>query len=247
MNYPVDRTDFKLFKHVTNEIDVYVKDQDRRPVNLLGKNLTINIVDDRAGTLIFQKSLAIVDEARGLMRLTTTPGETSQWEVGFLSFTVTFAREDGTEVLLYTDQNYGPRSFIEVIDGPVPPPVSSIIVPFSAFRGSSVGLLTYNVSSPYRASAQVGNNSGVQSIAAYTTNYSGKLWVQASLENQPPTQDNEWFNVALGSSTDYTQFTASTGIAAFTFRGSFMWVRFKTLDDFTTPPNGTFDQVLYRN
>jgi hypothetical protein len=249
MNHPVYRTDFKLFKNVTNEVDLFVKDQDRKPVSLVGKTVTINVVDDRVNKLVFSKQLAIVDEYRGLARLTTTPPETSQWDTGFLSFTITFGREDGTDVLLYTDENYGAKSVIEVVDGPVPPPVPSTVIPFSAFLQVSQGfpLQTFNVSGPYAGPAQVGNDSAIQSVAVYTTNYYGQFWVQASLDNQSPTQDTEWFNVPIGATTDFFHFMNVSGVTYFSIRGNFMWVRFRSLDDTIVGPNGTLDQVLYRN
>lgn len=249
MNFPTYRTDFKLFKNVMNEVDLFVKDQDRKAVNLLGKSLTLCVVDNRIGRLILKKQLAIIDEFRGLARLTTTPAETAQWDTGFLSFTIIFGREDSSEVLLYTDENYGAKSYLEVVDGPIPPPVASRELLYTDFLQVSSGypLLTYHVSTAVAGPAQIGNITGVQGVAVYLTTYYGKFWIQASLENQPPTLDAEWFNVPIGGATDYFQFTNVTGVQDFNIVGNFMWVRFRTLDDITLGPNGKVDRVLYRN
>lgn len=248
VNSATTRIDFDVSKNVTNEIEFLLKDVDRRPISLVNKNVIIYVVDTRSNTLILQKPLQAINEARGHCRLTIAPSDISQWETTYYSYSLVLERIDGSQILIYCDQNRSSYGFMEVKAGPLPPPNNIYEVNDQAFAHQTYGVtnqpvsgVPYRVTGGYPGAAQRDNRSGQHTIAIYCQNFLGTFKVQASLDNTQPTDDLGWFDVEGAM-----QFIDhATGIVSLSFQGSLMWVRFLYIPDPTN--TGSITKVLFKN
>jgi hypothetical protein len=76
-------------------------------------------------------------------------------------------------------------------------------------------------------------------LALYTTNWSGKFTIEASLENGAPQDPSDWFPV-----TDVT-LSGFTGVKSIPFTGNYLWLRFYFS---VSPANaGSISKALLKN
>ena len=85
---------------------------------------------------------------------------------------------------------------------------------------------------------------GSHTVALTLTNFTGRIYIQASLAETPSEQD--WFPVYLQSNLPYVQFPrdlfnptgllgGDTGTYAYTFVGNYVWIRAVVNRDYLTP------------
>lgn len=79
-----------------------------------------------------------------------------------------------------------------------------------------------------RADGYYGFADGLQTVGFYLNNFRGRLYIDASLSDNPG--DNDWFPIALGNATDFADYdSATTGIETFNVVGNFVYLRAKTV------------------
>ncbi len=250
-------SDFKVYKGSANPIEFIIRDNNRRPVSLAGRTVTITVLNFFTGEAVFQKEADIIDEAKGKILVTFLITETAHWEPCFFkySFNVDFC--DGATIqMLFIDQNHNACGFFEFIDGCLPQPTVSFRVLREEFTATNIAPPTTTptvfISSAFPGDASFGEDDGLHTVAVYANNFAGKFYVQGSLEEVPEVEEKDWFDIFLTSFTPFFEFGNTpgpddtfTGIEAFNFTGSVRWVRFKFTEDADNP--GQITQVLYRN
>ena len=65
MNSGYGKADFVVYKGTDSYLEFYVKDIDRKPINLLGKSLSISIINFYTNELMLVRNLEIVNAQRG--------------------------------------------------------------------------------------------------------------------------------------------------------------------------------------
>ena len=254
-NMPFRDSDFTVYKGSHNPIEFIVRNNDRRPVDLTNKDLTITIINFYTGEVQAQFSVEIVDALKGRIRFTFGPIETSDWDVGTYKYTILITNEDTTANLLAVTQDNQAAGFFEFVDGVLPQLNDSLRVLGSSFTPVNVIPPTLEptmyISGACPADAFLCNDDGLHTAAVYVTNYAGKFWIEGTLENDPTSLDADWFIVYLSSFFPYHEFGNTplpddtfSGIEAFNFTGSIRFVRFRHQPD--ADNIGTFDQVLFR-
>lgn len=231
-NYPINRTDFNIIQGVQNEPLFFVRDIDRKFVDLTGQTLTINIVDTDADQLLMSRNLVLVDATKSLYRMVILPAETVDWQIGALRWSISNTRSDGSTIMLYTDLNYGPYGYCRVMQGPMPGPQQAQILDPTTFLidlGSSY-------SSALRGAVSYGYPNGMQTFAITMAGFTGKITIQASLISQPA-QQTDWFDVTVQMLPAITD-----GIVAMNAAGNFLWLRLAVIT-----VTGSLTQVLYKN
>lgn len=236
-NYPMDRARYRVVKGVQNEILFFVRDIDRKPASTeYFKTLTMNIIEPETGELLLTRALTLVDTNKGIFQLTLLPGDTPTWLTGWLRWSITVTRYDGTTVMLWTDLGYAPYGIIEVYEPPNQEPVTTQVL-----TSSDLMLLTdkNTYTSPLRGAAQDGFDQGMQTFTCALTNFTGVINVQASLASQPDSSANsaDWFTVDTAT---YQQST--TGTVVFNEQGSYVWVRLLFVIS-----SGSVDEVQYKS
>lgn len=110
------------------------------------------------------------------------------------------------------------------------------------------------VGEPVRADAYFGLTDGLHTVAIYFQNFIGRVYIEASLSNDP--QEDEWFPINLNGELPYLQYTKAdgsllhtptglsdqhlgkNGVEAFTFQGNFLYLRARVDRSYISP----FDQ-----
>ena len=236
-NFPVNRTDFRLVRGVQNEILFFVRDIDRKPVELaMGDTLSITITDTDRDQLLLQRALTVKDLAKGLYSLVTLSAEMDTWPTGPVPWAMTYTRAaDGSTVMLWTDQNYSPYSTAYVTHSPYPGPASATTLLWSDFT-VMVDNNYYSAALP--AAAQDGYANGMQSYVTDMTDFTGTVRVDGSLvahpENTPASLD--WFAAATST------YTGFTGQDVVNVQGNFVWTRVVV-----TAVGGSLNQLRYKD
>jgi hypothetical protein len=96
-----------------------------------------------------------------------------------------------------------------------------------------------------RADGYYGYADGLQTVGFYLKNFIGRIYVDASISDNPG--ENDWFPIALGD-LEYADFdSATTGIETFNITGNFVYLRAKTKRSHLTQPVsvlGTCEKVV---
>jgi len=255
-NVPFGDSDFRIYRGAFNPIEFIVRDNDRKRVSLIGKCLTMTVINFLSNTPVLQKQVEVIDPHKGHIRVIFTPLELSDIEANFYKYSILVENEDGTTNLLFIDRDHNAAGFFELIEGVLPDLVESIRLLGSEFTPVNIAPPT-TTPTEFISGAQPGDallceSNGLHTIAVYTTDFAGKFFAEGSLEENPMSIDGDWFVIKLNEFFTFHEFGNTpdpdctfTGIEAFNFTGSIRWVRFRFIPDVDNP--GTLDQVLYRN
>jgi hypothetical protein len=86
-----------------------------------------------------------------------------------------------------------------------------------------------------------GFSDGLHTISFHVNNYTGRIWLQATLLETPTEAD--WFDIALSTATQYLQLDGSSITQGATFTGNFVYVRAKI--DRTYLVNQSYDTSVH--
>ena len=94
-----------------------------------------------------------------------------------------------------------------------------------------------------RADEWFGTTGGYFTVAIHIHNLRGRVYVEASLAEEPT--ENDWFSIWLTPTTSYVQYprdlsdptgsTGDTGVEAYNFEGNFTWLRTRLDRSYMTP------------
>ena len=68
-----------------------------------------------------------------------------------------------------------------------------------------------------------GYSDGLHTVSFHVNNFTGRIWLQATLLESPTEAD--WFNIALSSGSAYLPYDAQSTTYGVTFTGNFVYVR----------------------
>ena len=231
-NYPLNRTDFRLVRGVANEIAFFVRDLDRKPVSLtVGDVLTIVITDLDTNRLLMQRTLGIMDLANGIYKLNTLPAEMDTWPTGPVRWSVNYKRADGTTVMLWTDQSYGPYSAAYVTKSPYPGPAAPTVLLWSDF---TLGTDGYYYSANLPAAAVEGYANGLHTFLFSMTGFGGSVRIDATTIGEPDSGD--WFPVASKA------YVGNQNRSIINVQGNYLWLRLAV-----GQTGGSLDNVQYKS
>lgn len=70
-----------------------------------------------------------------------------------------------------------------------------------------------------------GFNDGLHTISFKMNNFTGRIYIQASLMEDPLEED--WFDIELTHMAPYLEYSQETSSRGITFSGNFVWLRIK--------------------
>jgi hypothetical protein len=239
----------KIFRGVDNRIDIQVRNNDQKASNIVGSTLVFNLVSQSTKHLVFQKDFTAMELATGKVTVILTADELLDLDMGFYNYSVikevrsTVDSTDYTvtsKMPLYMDSQYDTVGTLE-ITGDVYGDVSN-----------SVNVSTFNYTNPFTQGAvepfpfyisqiidAAPNTSPaypIHTFQFYTTNYTGTVEIQASLDAQGATpRETKWATVATVDLL-VEQYKNVTG--------KYNWFRIKHIP--ATNNTGTVDKILYR-
>ena len=90
-----------------------------------------------------------------------------------------------------------------------------------------------------KAGGYYGYSDSMYTLAIYTTNFTGRIYIQGTLASNPV--ETDWFNISL-SDLSYLDLATSTDIAGYTVSGNYTYIRAKV----TNRTEGTIDKILVK-
>lgn len=239
----------KIFRGVDNRIDIQVRNSDQKASNIAGSTLVFNLVSQATKDLILQKDFTAMDLATGKVTVIVTADDLLDLDIGFYNYSIikevrsTVDSTDYTvtsKMPLYMDSQYSTVGTLE-ITGDVYGGVAD-----------SVNVSTFNYTNPFTqgedepapwyvseiidAAPNTSPAYPIHTFQFYTTNYTGTVEIQASLDAQGATpRETKWATIATVNllTEQYKNVT-----------GKYNWFRIKHTP--ATNNTGTVDKILYR-
>lgn len=250
INMSFGDADWITYKGSTNDIEFEIKDNDRKPVNVEGMNPYITIIDHDTRKVVLEKPLDVLDPVKGKLKFRMYPFETVDLYVGYYNYSIQLEYDDGTKHLLYTDLNYSASGWFELKDNALPnhkpaEELEGMDKWTPTHQGVYPGGFTKWTSSSVKGDAAHGFKDGLHTVALYLQNYTGKLKMEGSLEINPPTDEQDWFDINLSPNTIELNFMNYSGIEPFNFTANVSWLRFIAYPD-EELNKGTITKVLVK-
>lgn len=235
-NLPMNTNDFRVFKDVQNTIEFVVRDTDRKPINMMGREVHINFYDQRLDRKLWTSKMQVINESRGICKLNIEPDVFADWLLQTYCYQVTVTNVDRSVHMLYVDANETQRGFFELLQGPRFEPYASVTINYADLTPITTepveGRIAYRITSAIPASMQTGNTGGVHTIAAYLNNFTGKILIQGSTENGTP-GSWDWFDIETHT------FDHESGLRGYTVVANLNWIRVRVYNDNDQDPNGS--------
>ena len=239
----------KIFRGVDNRIDIQVRNSDQKASNIVGSTLVFNLVSQATKDLILQKDFSAMDLGTGKVTVILTADELLDLDTGFYNYSIvkeirsTVDSTDYTvtsKMPLYMDSQYSTVGTLEITGDVYGGVADSVIVdtfnytnPFT--QGEDEPFPWY-VSEIIDASPNTSPAYPIHTFQFYTTNYTGTVEIQASLDAQGATpRETKWATVATVNllTEKYKNVT-----------GKYNWFRIKHIPALNN--TGTVDKILYR-
>jgi hypothetical protein len=202
----------KLHKGVDNKLQFQIINQDQKPIDITGKELSFRIISDDGTKLLFSKMLNTVVALNGIVQLETIATDLVDITTQYCHYSIEMS--DGTfDLPVFTDHNSGARGKLQIVDSVMPnfTPSNLINIPNHQLPTRTGPAVTY-YSSIF--SAREGFNVTAQ---MYFDNFSGTVQVQGST-----VIDVDWYDIG-----DITTYTGQSDCDSFNISGFHPYMRFK--------------------
>jgi hypothetical protein len=231
MNYPVNRTDFKIVRGVRCVVDLYIKDVDRKPVTIApGTVPTIHIVNRVNNELVLSLPLVLAEAARAHWVLTIPATAAVDWANGFYDYAVTLTSDAGVDGMLFTDQDYDTKGFLEVVDGPIPKAKPPVVLTPRSFLAHGFPSKLYSGAIAGTLQTQA---TAAQTAKAVVTGFTGVITIQTIEGTMPSPVDELWTDVGA------IEMTTASGEIALPVVPATFWLRFVIAGT-----GGSVDQIV---
>jgi len=235
-NMPFNTTRKTIYKGVDSVLSFDIKNQDRKPVNILDKDVMVNIMQVRTGELVVQRRAQKIQAENGYCEVTIFASDIEQLAPGFYQISAVIYETDGIARSLFTDHNRRATMELEICDGAYPKFIPSVEVVFTEQDGQWV-------SQPLRGNMQFNDTSLLHTIQIKVTGFTGSFRAIACLEYSEA-RDSYFVCRFLDGSTSI-RFDNATDVQGWNFAVDARWIRIIYTPDSSN--TGTVDKVLYRS
>jgi len=239
----------KIFRGVDNRIDIQVRNNDQKASSIVGSTLVFNLVSQDTKDLVLQKDFTAMDLTTGKVTVIVTAEELLDLNIGFYNYSIVKEVRSTVDSTDYTVTSKMPLYMDSQYDT-----VGTLEITGDVYGGvaDSVNVSTFNYTNPFTqgatepfpfytsqiidASPNTSPAYPIHTFQFYTTNYTGTVEIQASLDAQGATpRETKWATVATVDllTERYKNVT-----------GKYNWFRVKHIP--ATNNTGTVDKILYR-
>ena len=242
-------------KGVKNQVRVQFKNSDQKRISISTSTTYMfsmfDVVNQRQ---LLEKPLEVLDDGvttstRGVAVLTLTESETIDLERSSYKFAIRAVDTDGSYVPTYANTYYSMAGTLHLNQDawPVLQPSQSI-EDFQKSFNSHINLYEFKSRAIYAYPEFNGAGTGLHTVAFYMTGYKGKVYVKATLTNDPDDM------VAYADIKTLT-YNGFTGVDYVNFNGVFSYIQvwyvpdlgpLESNNDTNFNYRGTFDKILYR-
>lgn len=107
----------KLYKNATNTIRLLVKNQDQKPVVIIGFSVIVDLCDPSDESVVVRYAATVVNSLKGIAQVTFTGTDLQSLEARQYFLTVRKRVTDVADYPTYIDDNYSVRLPVEVLNG----------------------------------------------------------------------------------------------------------------------------------
>lgn len=207
----------KLHRGVDNRIQFQFLNQEQKPIDVTGKEITIRIINSQGNQILLQKSLVSVLPLTGITEFRVTEEELRNISPQVCSYSLEIP-VDSFNLPVFVDAQSDARGVIEILDSVLPRVTNSLII-----------ALPDHPSGTYHSSMFQGSGKLV-TVQLFLNSFSGKVKVQGST-----LPDSNWYDI---SDEDYTDFSECV---AYNIEGFHPYLRVEM-----TSTSGTVDKILAR-
>ena len=252
-NLPMYQNTIIIYKNSSQTIEIDVVNIDRKAVLIFDSKIYVNILNRQE--LLLTKRCKIPRTSKNKAILELSPTDTMHWQEGYYSYSVYMENDKGEKTLLVLDQAMSSVGTFELRGGAFPNVKDTVY--FERFNALSIGSVVdptpvtrmYFDSEVYR---QTKNDKILYTAAVYCKDFSGHLWMKASIADNPPGTDFEWFDMKI-ENKDHIKFIEFTGIHVFNVEANIKYLKFRYLPDFDSYTvdglltSGKIERILLRD
>lgn len=252
----MNRKTIKVHKGTDNEVVFRALDPNNTPVSLCSYNVYIRIFDGQRQVL---ERKCQPRPRPGVFSVLIGEGDIADLVPGYYKAAIVVSDHndlfsvDQPVIPMFSDFANNAEFTVEVTQQAERQPEETFVIgsgDWTETRRSdkTVGYASEFLSSSIPANRTRNHLNSRHSYSVYAENFTGRLYVYATLNETPSTDHTGWFTVdTMNVSEDYVQFIQFTGVRHFSFVGNYMWVRFVFVpDDITPVENGDIKQILVR-
>jgi len=239
----------KIFRGVDNRIDIQVRNNDQKASNIVGSTLVFNLVSQDTKDLVLQKDFTAMDLTTGKVTVNVTVEELLDLDIGFYNYSIvkevrsTVDSTDYTvtsKMPLYMDSQYDTVGTLEITGDVYGGVANSVIVDTfnytNPFTQGATEPFPFYTSAIIDAAPNTSPAYPIHTFQFYTTNYTGTVEIQASLDAQGATPRDTKFSTVATVDLANEKYKNVTG--------KYNWFRVKHIP--ATNNTGTVDKILYR-
>lgn len=198
---------------VDNVIEFTFVNQDEKPVDITGKEITCRILNYTGTTILIQKTLTAKYSYTGIAQLVITKSELQSIDGQFCYYSIEYPQPDVGGTPAYVDASGGARGTIRIQDAVLPSfvPSQNITIPsLTNYNPNTYGNNSNTSNSAsnvfiYYSSIINTSDSPVMTIQVTYADYTGNVQIQGCTTGSET--DPGWYNI--GNTEVYTHFTSN--------------------------------------
>jgi len=240
VNRMMYQRDLKIQKGIKNQIQVQFKNSDQKKIRISNtQTFVFSMFDAINQRSVINKNLDVLDSGststKGLALLTLNESDTLDLDRTSYQYGIKVLDSDNTYTPAYANTYYGMAGTIHLNNDINPVLKDSIVVTtFNGIINSSTGNYEYYSGNLY-ANPEYNGNDALHTMQLYLTGYTGTIYIQGTLDNNPGSTGNY-------STLETLTYSGQSGIKYQNFRGIYSYVRVKHI-----PTAGSLDKLLYRS
>lgn len=220
--------DLTINRGVDNILEFSFVNQEQKPVNILGKEITCRILNYQGTEILLQKTLTPILPITGITSLRLTAAEIESIDAQRCYYSLEIP-VDTFDLPVFVDDNAGARGVINIVNSVLPRFVASQDITIPTHPRPKSGL-----SRTYYSSLLYTKEQHLFTFQVYFSQFTGTIQFQAST-----VQDFSTF-YAISGVHNYNDRTGTTG---WNFEGYHPFIRLKIVND-GTPPSASNGDLL---
>lgn len=210
-----------LHKGVDNQIQFQFLNQEQKPVDITGKEITCRIINYQGNEVLLQKALTLQLPATGIASLFLGPADLENIDAQKCHYSLEIPVNE-FDFPVFVDQNAGARGEMNIVNSVLPSFVPSMQISIPTGQGfpntnmvpNNMFVLSGN-STIYYSSVVTTNDNPVLTLQATLNQYEGNIVIEGSTDG-----DADWYPIQTHS---YANVSDTNG---YTIKGFHPYVRF---------------------
>jgi len=217
---PVYAKPLTLHKGVDNQIQFQFLNQEQKPVDITGKEITCRIMNNAGNAVLLKKALTLQLPATGIAALILNAAEIEDIDAqkGYYSLEIPIGQFDYP---VYVDQNAGARGDMNIVNSVLPNfvPSEEVTIPTgqpfpNLDANNSISNVLPNANTYYSSIINT-NDNPILTLQARLTEYNGDVIIQGTVNQQA----TDWYPITT------SVYSNNTDTHGWTIRGYHPFVR----------------------